>query len=321
MKYPFATALTAGLVAVALGACGSSRTTESKTHLAPVTFGAALETASAGAAPAYRPAATQPLYGGGITLTSVKVVLAGINLAGMGERMADDATGPGMQKSRKRDGMGSDDGGMMNGRSGDDHVRTVDQVDFAGPFVWDLTSRTVTPALEPVSIPTGTYHRLDLIFDPLTAAAAQGMGLDASDPVVGHSYVIEGYLNHVTYGTVTDGTVKLRIFGDQARTFHVPLHQGIAVTPGGVNDVLLTFGADGWFPSSLVGQLRAGLATGDVTVDTAGAAPVVVLDASRNMAIAAQFHKLFHGSMRVAKDTDGDAKIEGDEPADDVPAE
>lgn len=294
-------------------ACSVEKSDSSSTPgSAPVSLKAVASGGTA-AAPAYSTLDKKFVLGSeGVTITSVRVVLGGVNLHGKNGSVSDDDG----DKKGHNDDDGDDKGKSKFSAShedeGDHHVKGVNDVDFAGPYVLDLTKNMITPSLEDVTIPTGTYKKIDLSFAALTAAQAEGMAIDASDAIVGHSYVIEGFLNHATIaGVVTDGTIKFRIFGDQDKSFKVNLKKGLTITGGTLNDVLLVFDAAGWMPSSLVGQLQSGLNKDSVTIEN-GVELVVVLDANRNMSIAAQFHKLFHESVKIGKDDDGDGETDGD---------
>lgn len=301
-----------------VAACGHDEKSSSATPYAPVSLSAAVVQSGAAAAPAFAPAAKTLRYGADVTLTSVRVVVGQVNLQGreakaVAERDEDRQH---EMRAQRREGMDDDaaDSSAADDAADDVTSRSVAAVDFAGPYVFDLSAQTVTPSLAGVTIPAGLYKRVDLAMEPLSAAAADAMGLSVSDPVVGHSYVVEGWLNDVTTPSqVTAASVKLVIVGDQVRTYRVGLKQGLAVTAGALNDILLVFTADGWFPDSLIGQLRSGLATGAVSVDTSTGAPVVYLDANRNSSLAASFNQLFHGSLSVVKDNDGDDEIDPDE--------
>lgn len=309
---------------IAIAACAPEMMVTPGT--APVNFGVTTEGGTlAGAPPAFAPQAKRlELAKSGVTITSVRVVLANVNLRG---KAPDSPTIKHKGPDAKELSAAAKDGGAgkepSTGKSDDDatsnhRFRNPEEVDFKGPFVVDLLNGTITPNLEGVTVPVGVYKKVDLTLQVLTTADAAALGVTSTDKLIGNSYLIEALLNDVTIpGVITGGTAKLVVFGDQAEEYRVNLKHGLEITGGpdtSVNDVLLVFNAAGWFPDPLLGQLRSGLQNGSVTYERdANGQLVVYLDATRNHSVASALKKAFRNSVKLAKDANHDKHLDATE--------
>lgn len=299
-----------GITALSAIAC-SPEAEETSAGSAPLVMKAKLD-GGVQTAPSFSPAGENISFGKDITVTSVKVVLANINLYGRKGYENEDGDMHGDD-----DMKGDDKKDNKFAMSTTSTVKTGNQVKFSGPYVLDLTSGTFTPSLAAVTIPVGHYKKLDMTFQTLSAAEAAEMSLSVSDPVIGHSFVIEGWLNHVTIGTaVTDETLKFRIIGNQDESFKVNLKKGFDVRSGTLNDLLLVFNATGWFPANIIGQLRSELSESSIVTNAVTGERVLVIDASQGT--ASQFKQLFRKSIRIAHDFNHDMMVAADEEGDSV---
>jgi hypothetical protein len=301
---------------LAATACGGKETFKSSatpTNSAPVRLSATLE-GGVTTAPGFKTAGQKIQYGSDVTITSVKVVLGNVTLYSREDTAAsmhEISDNQGGNDNRNKNFGANDTTDASDDVTGETGMAS-NKIQFVGPFLLDLTTSTFSPSLTDVTVPTGRYKKMDLIFQKLSAADATAMSLPASDAVIGHSFVIEGWLKNVTIaGAVTDETVKFRIVGDQDESFKVNLKKGIVIEEGSLNDILLSFNAAGWFPSNLVGQLKSELTAQNLQTDPVTGERVLVIPASQGT--ASQFKKLFRKSIQVAKDKNRDHHIDADE--------
>jgi hypothetical protein len=73
----------------------------------------------------------------------------------------------------------------------DDDGEEGDDIRFDGPFIVDLLNPSAISGLEEISLPTGQYCRIELVFKKLESGNIPS-GVSPNDPMVGRSILIEG---------------------------------------------------------------------------------------------------------------------------------
>lgn len=155
---------------------------------------------------------------------------------------------------------------------------------WKGPYVYDLVSKVLSPALSPANIPDGSYERIELKLKPMR-------GTDTSEPLLNNSV----YMN----GTVTINSV--------ARNFEVFLHQSeeiklygnskVKIDASGSTNIAINFDPQGWF---------SGVDFSNATLNSDG---TLTIDRDNNSAILAAIRKNLKKSVLFGKDVRGDGSI------------
>jgi hypothetical protein len=156
---------------------------------------------------------------------------------------------------------------------------------WKGPYLYDAVKGTSTPALPSVELTDGSYRRIELRLMPYRDGAN-------NDPLLNHSFYLAG--------TVTVGSVQ--------RTFSVSYHgtetvkiAGSGTLPmkaGESNTLALAFEPKAWF---------TGVDFAQASLESDGS---ILIDQDANKDLLQVIRKNIKGTLRCAKDDDGDGKIE-----------
>jgi len=331
-KLPIGTVL---LILSFLAAC-SSKDNQSKASLAY--GGLEMVVSAAGnvtAAPAPFSPMSEPLVmADGVTITTAAIVMEDVRFVtapGQDLRWKNKNNNKNHPKHWNRGylGSGPDDSGLMetaelesdpeesldpdlergeNSEDNDDIQAELEaengQPKLSGPYYIDLLAGRAYPEFITTAIPAGTYHSLLFRLGDATAENAAALGLDAADPLIGRSLIIEG--------TFTSGTaaIPFRVLfaEDNQKTYRFDFAEGLEITPDTINTVVMEFDVGAWVTNADLlalyqdGACEAALAC---TVDAAGVYNFTVSDQS----LRDSFRDRFRHSAFCGKDGDGDRKL------------
>ena len=131
------------------------------------------------------------------------------------------------------DGSLDDSPGGDDTSSGDDVCE--DKLRVEGPWVIDLMTGEATPPLDLITVPAGTYRRVDVRFEPADAADAR-VPADLS----GATLFASGQ-----YGGAAASEFDLRVaFNEDAR---FESEGGIELSAGGIDELVMALDLNAWF--------------------------------------------------------------------------
>jgi len=134
--------------------------------------------------------------------------------------------------------------GLVDGSTGDSEPHTSvcaggdDTIRLNGPWVVDLSSGAATPAIPAVSVPAGSYRRIDVRFAPVDPRDG-AVGDD--DPLADETLVATGT------ASLDDGVQPFRLalaFHEDAR---FDADEGVSLALDQTTDVLLELDPSAWF--------------------------------------------------------------------------
>ncbi|MDD5223774.1 MAG: hypothetical protein PHE84_07270 [bacterium] len=185
---------------------------------------------------------------------------------------------------------------------------------LTGPYYVDLLAGRAYPEFTTTAIPAGTYNTILFRLGEVTAENAASLGLDAANPIIGSSLILEG--------TFTSGTtvIPFRILfaDDNEKTYRLKLLTGLEITPDTINTVVLEFNVEKWVTHlDLLGFYDGGACEAALTctVDANGTYNFIIADSL----LRVTFRDRFHRSAFCGKDRDGDKKLGPGEPEDTEP--
>ena len=108
---------------------------------------------------------------------------------------------------------------------------------IAGPFLFDLIARTSTPSLANLTLPTGTYSRIDVRFDD--AESQEGI-IDDNHPIAEQTLIGSGTFTYENVVRTFDLALK---FNEDARFEN---NSGIEIQSDN-NDIFLLLDVQEWF--------------------------------------------------------------------------
>ena len=190
---------------------------------------------------------------------------------------------------------------------------TVDQADdsdesnsWAGPYLVDLLTNTVTPDISNISIPDGVYKHLELNVHKVSPEEASSLGLDPSNPLYENSIYIEG-----TYTPTGGSAVSFSMGYDLSERFIIAGPAGMSLSSG-ANSVIIAFRMMSWFDMSDLetnpdSYAFSDLALGDIVLDkdSVGNESQLRDVIKKNIEFSADF----------GKDQDGDGELSESEDA------
>lgn len=111
------------------------------------------------------------------------------------------------------------------------------EANFKGPYVADLLNDQTTPDLGTVRIPPGRYKQIEMNFEKLEADEIPE-GISPSDPIVGHSYYLEGSREDgVPFAASLELTEEFRLESDD----------GFSLGEHGPTRLFVAFDLSAWF--------------------------------------------------------------------------
>lgn len=127
------------------------------------------------------------------------------------------------------------------------------EIEFAGPFVADLLTNTVTPSLDNILLDTGTYEEIFLSLDKIEGDEIDDDGnqlIPSTDPLFGHSLYIEGtYTGPSSSGAQT--SIPFKMSFDLEEEFELTgtndTSEGLEIDSATLNDVIVAFRLAKWF--------------------------------------------------------------------------
>lgn len=158
--------------------------------------------------------------------------------------------------SNDSDDDNSDDNSSSSDDSSDDDSSNEDHIRFSGPFIFDLLTGTSTPDLTDLSIPSGTYRRIEVKIDDLDE---ESTAVETGHPLLGNSMVLEG--THTEGESAREFRVILK-FNEKVR---FQKSGGFTINESStVNDLVVSFSASSWFSNIDIGAcLDSGRASQD----------------------------------------------------------
>ncbi len=183
-------------------------------------------------------------------------------------------------------------------------------VKYAGPFVVDLLTDTVTPSFETIALSAGTYTEFEMKLAKIET------GLEASDSLLGKSIYLEGTYSGPTgnSGTVTGIPFTLALEIDEE--FELPAGaKGFDVADNTLSTVIIAFRMAKWFafdsPVNDKSEDLSDVLVSSGRIDLSDASPTT------NKNIWEVVRNLVKASADFGKDEDGSGKLESDEDEDD----
>lgn len=124
--------------------------------------------------------------------------------------------------------------------SGDDVCE--DKLRIEGPWVIDLVTGEATPSLDSIAVPAGTYRRVDVRLEPADESSAS-----VPSDLKGATLFAAGQ-----YTGAGASNFDLRVaFNEDAR---FESRQGIELTAGGINELVLGLDLNAWFDAASLEQ-------------------------------------------------------------------
>lgn len=193
------------------------------------------------------------------------------------------------------------------------------EVKLRGPFVVDLLTDTVTPALPAVDVVAGTYTEIRVKIDKIEGTEEDGGGallVDPSDPLFGNSIFISGTYSGTLGGeTVVDVPFAMSFDLDEEITLSAPDPTlGFAVNQDMLQTVILAFRIAQWFDFSDPAANPDGVDFASLVDTTA-----VVLDENADGDASTLREVIKHkieGSADYGRDSDGDHRLDSSEDED-----
>jgi hypothetical protein len=183
------------------------------------------------------------------------------------------------------------------------------EFEFAGPFLVDLLTNTVTPDPGQLDLPAGNYKEIVLSMHKVEDSDAEILGITTADPLFANSMLIEG-----SFTPESGSTVKLNMSYEFGEEFKIRGSKGVDISSDTVNEMVIAFRLDRWFEfdnaeTNSDGADLTSLATGDIAIDkdSDDAAKDIREVIKENVKVSADF----------GKDEDGDGELSNDEDAED----
>jgi len=183
-------------------------------------------------------------------------------------------------------------------------------VKLQGPFIVDLLSNTVSPALDTIDLTAGLYTGFEM------KLAKVESGIEATDTLFGRSIYLEGTYSGPTGNSGTVANVPFTLAFEIDEEFALPDGvQGFQVADNTLSTVIIAFRMARWLAfNSSANDKPEDLSDVQVSsgrIDLSDSSP------STNKNIWEVIRKLVKDSADFGKDSDGDGKLESSEDEDD----
>ena len=168
-------------------------------------------------------------------------------------------------------------------------IQEIDpSVRFKGPYIFNLLNNTTNPSLDEITIPNGTYRRIDFF-------TKFSVSLEVDDPMYGKSLYVNGL-----YVEDEDNTYYFQITYDAMKVLTMVSENGFFLTEDVHNTINIAFDLEKWFKDIDFSQ-----ATKNDNI--------IIVNRENNLEVLRQLYFNIRSELRFGRDKDNDGTLSDDE--------